>query len=168
MLKKILSVVVLLTVLGMAVVPATAGELKRYDWPCEFKFVDLCDIPVYMNVGLYVEILDQHMLKILLEQEDIDTYSGCVTIDIKSNFDLILGCYTELKEAGLEMGGKMSCEIKPDTFVPKTLCNTVAEREVCVKYDKVKITHHDYGKDVLVGNVIIQVKPGFEYTWVDP
>jgi spore coat polysaccharide biosynthesis protein SpsF (cytidylyltransferase family) len=165
MLKKSILGVVLLALVAM---PAYAGHMKRTDWPCEFKFVDLCDIPVYMNVGLYVEILDQHLLKIILEQEDIDTYSGCVTIYIKSNFDLILGCYTELKDAGQQMGGKMTCEINPDTFVPKTLCEGVAEREVCVNYDKVGITHHDYGKDILVGDVIIQVKPGFECLWEDP
>jgi hypothetical protein len=167
MLKKTLIGVVLLTMLGIAIVPATAGEIKSYDWPCEFKFVDLCDIPVYLDVGLYVEILDQHALKIKLEQEDIDTYSGCVTIKIKTNFDIILGCYVVGNDISKDMGGFFSCNID-DPFVCKTLCETVAEREVCVKYDKVNIVHHDFGKNIRVGTAIIQVKPGFECTWEDP
>jgi len=161
--KSILGVV-----LALVAMPAYAGHMKAYSWPCEFKFLDLCEIPVFMDVGLYVEILDQDELKIVLEQEDIDTYSGCVTIQIKSNFDLILGCYTKDNDASKAMGGSLSCEIKPDVFVPKTLCETVAEREVCVTYDEVAIVHHDFGKNIEVGSVVIQVKPGWECEWVDP
>jgi hypothetical protein len=168
MLKKTLIGLVLLTTLGIAIVPATAGHIKAYTWPCEFKFLDLAEIPVYLDVGLYVEILDQDQLRIKLEQEDIDTYSGCVTFQIKSNFGLILGCYTKDNDASKAMGGSLSCEIKPDVFVPKTLCETVAEREVCVTYDEVAIVHHDFGKNILVGSVVIQVKPGWECEWVDP
>jgi len=168
MLKKILSVTVMLTVLGIAIVPATAGEIKSYTWPCEFKSLDLCDIPVYMDVGLYVEILDQHGLKIELEQEDFDTYSGSCMIQIKSNFDIILGCYVVGNENADLMQGYFRCYIKSDEFVCATLCNTVEERIVEVVYDDVRIVHHLFGKNIRVGTAVITVKPGFEYTWEDP
>jgi hypothetical protein len=168
MLKKTLIGVVLLTMLGIMIVPVTAGELKRYDWPCEFAWVDInCEIPIYMNVGLYVEILDQDHLAIYLEQEDIDTYSGCCNIQIKCNFDLILGCYVLDNDTSKAMGGSFSCSIDVPE-VPATLCNCVEEREVCVTYDRVGLSHIDYGKNIEVGTVIIQVKPAFECSWEDP
>jgi hypothetical protein len=165
MLKKSILGVVLLALVAM---PAYAGHIKAYDWPCEFKFLDICEIPIFMNIGLYVEILDQDKLKIVLDQDDIDTYSGCVTIQIKSNFDLILGCYVKDNDASKAMGGSFSCEIKPDPVVPKTLCVGVEERDVCVTYDEVSIVHLEFGKNVQVGTAVVQVKPGFECTWVDP
>jgi hypothetical protein len=164
MLKKSILGVVLLALVAM---PAYAGHLKKYDWPCEFKFLDLCEIPIYMNVGLYVEILDQDDLKIVLEQDDIDTYSGCCTIQIKSNFDLILGCYVLDNDASKAMGGSFSCTIDPSE-IPATLCDCVAEAEVCVVYDEVAIVHVEFGKNIEVGTLVVQVKPGFECTWEDP
>jgi len=165
MLKKSILGVVLLALVAM---PAYAGHIKATGWPCEFKFLDICEIPITMNIGLYVEILDQDKLKIELDQDDIDTYSGCCTIQIKSNFDLILGCYVIDNDASKAMGGSFTCEIKPDPFVPKTLCVGVEEREVCVTYDEVSIVHLDFGKGILVGTAVVQVKPGFDCTWEDP
>jgi hypothetical protein len=169
MLKKIVSVIVPITVLGVAIVPAMAGEIKSYTWPCEFKPLVLCDdIPVYLDVGLYVEILDQHSLKIKLEQEDFDTYSGSCTIQVKSNFNIILGCHVVGNENADLMHGYFRCYIQPDEFVGATMCETVEERTVEVVYDNVDIVHHQFGKNIQVGTAIITVKPGFGCTWEDP
>jgi len=164
MLKKSILGVVLFALVAM---PAYAGHLKAYDWPCEFSWKDTsCEIPIYMNIGLYVEILDQDNLAIYLGQEDYDTYSGCVTIQIKCNFDLLLQCYVKDNDASKAMGGSFTCTIDVPE-VPATLCTCVEEREVCVTYDEVDLSHIAFGKNVQVGVAVIQVKP-VGILWVDP
>jgi hypothetical protein len=165
MLKKSILGVVLLALVAM---PAYAGHLKAYSWPCEWAWQDTsCEIPIFMNIGLFVEILDQDDLKIVLDQEDINLYTGCVTIQIKCNFDLILGCYVKDNAASQAMGGSFTCTIDVPE-VPKTLCACTEEREVCVEYKDLDIVHLDFGKNIQVGTAVIQVKPNIPCEWIDP
>jgi hypothetical protein len=155
MLKKSLIAV---AVVAMLAASAQAGHVKKYDWPGHWVWdcVDICDIPVYMKVGMYIEILDQDKLEIIMKQVEWKKYKGCVTIKIKCNIDITLSCkYTN---NGV-VPGEYSCTIS-DPCVLKTLSDTVAEREICVEGKKVEIVHSEPGGKVRVGTVTLCVKPG--------
>ncbi|MBN2592075.1 MAG: hypothetical protein JXA81_01105 [Sedimentisphaerales bacterium] len=117
----------------------------------------VCNIPVVMDVGMYVEILDVQDLSIKLQQVEFETYEGCTEIRIKSNFDLQLMC--KIKPTGM-VPGKYSCWID-NPKVPLDLSENVAVRNVCVKAEKVKILYTAPGSDVHVADVTITVMPGF-------
>ena len=86
-------------------------RLKSHGWPADidFKWFTLEDfkVPVYMDVGLFLEILNIKEVMdegILLEQVKIDKYVGCsLPFKIKCNFDLKLGGKIEVTEAGYAM-----------------------------------------------------------------
>ncbi len=115
-----------------------------------------CTIPVTMDIGMYVEILDVQNLSIKLQQVEFDTYEGCTEIRIKSNFDLELVC--KVKPTGM-VPGEYSCSID-NPKVPLDLSENVAVRKVCVRAEKVKILYAAPGLDVHVANVTITVIPG--------
>ncbi|UCG58452.1 MAG: hypothetical protein JSU70_02885 [Phycisphaerales bacterium] len=154
MLKKSLVAVALVAILGASV---QAGHVKMYKWPGHWIWdcVDLAEIPVYMKIGMYIEILDQDSLRIIMQQDAWRQYSGCVTIRIKCNFDAVLSCRFESNGA---IPGDYSCSINEEK-VPATLSDTVAEREVCVYGEKVAIVHAMPQKKLRVGTAIISVKP---------
>ncbi|MHC4325397.1 MAG: hypothetical protein ACYSUX_14125 [Planctomycetota bacterium] len=115
-----------------------------------------CSIPVTLDVGMYVEILDCKNLSLKLEQTEFDTFEGCTEIRVKSNFDLKLDC--KVKPTGM-VPGDYSCYIdKP--LIPLDLSENVAVRNVCVKAENVKVLYTPPGLDVHVANVTITVIPG--------
>jgi hypothetical protein len=114
-----------------------------------------CVIPVKMDIGMYVEILDMEKLSIKLKQLDFDTFEGCTNIRIKSNFDLELGC--KVKPTGM-VKGEYSCSFD-NPKVPLDLSENVVVREICVKAEKVKILFAAPGKDIHVADVTITILP---------
>jgi hypothetical protein len=114
-----------------------------------------CVIPVVMDIGMYVEILDVKSLSIKLKQVEFETYEGCTQIQIKSNFDLELDC--KVKPTGM-VPGKYSCSID-NPKVPLDLSENVAVRNICVKAEKVKILYVAPGLDVHVADVTVTVMP---------
>ncbi|MHC4206800.1 MAG: hypothetical protein ACYSTT_19265 [Planctomycetota bacterium] len=117
----------------------------------------ICNIPVTMDVGMYVEILDVQYLSIKLQQVKFDTYEGCTEIKIKSNFDLHLTC--KIKPTGM-VPGKYSCWID-NPKVPLDLSENVAVRNVCARAEEVKILYVAPGSDVHVADVTLTVIPDF-------
>lgn len=155
MLKKILVAVTLLSLLAA---PAYAGHIHIHPpgfWPPTYDWVDVCEIPVMMDVGMYIEVLCQDDLVIKLEQVAFRTYEGCTELQIKSNFDAELGC--AIQSTG-KVPGIYTCSID-NPKVPATLCSTVATRMVCVKAEDVSIVHITPGSDVHVADVTISVRP---------
>lgn len=134
-----------------------AGHVKMYDWPGHWVWdcVDLAEIPVYMKIGMYIEILDQDKLEIIMLQQAWREYKGCVTIKIKTNFKAELSCSFVSNGA---IPGEYSCKISGGCVEP-TLSDTVAEREVCVEGKKVHIVHAAPNNKLRVGTAKICVKP---------
>jgi hypothetical protein len=155
MLKKSLIAVTLVSLLAAS---AYAGHIHIPPpcfWPPVYECLEVCEIPVFMDVGMYIEILCQEDLVIKLVQVAFATYEGCVDIRIKSNFNAELGCKVE---ATGKVPGTYTCSID-DPKVPATLCSTIAVREVCVKAEDVSIVHITPGTDVHVADVTITAKP---------
>jgi hypothetical protein len=114
-----------------------------------------CVIPVVMDIGMYVEVLDIRNLSIKLKQVEFDTFEGCTEIQIRNNFDLELGC--KVKPTGI-VPGEYSCSID-NPKVPLDLSENVAIRKVCVKAEKVKILYTPPGLDVHVADVMVTIVP---------
>jgi hypothetical protein len=152
MLKKSLIGVTLLLVLSVSM---QATSKTRVFGSLLYLPEKRCSIPVVMDVGMYVEILDCQNLSIKLKQLEFDTYEGCTEIRIKSNFDLQLGC--KVKSTGM-VPGEYSCSID-NPKVPLDLSENVVVRNVCVKAENVKTLYAAPGLDVHVADVTITVMP---------
>jgi hypothetical protein len=85
--KKALFAVAAVALLAVA---AQAGEIKLHQWPCTLTPVEITTIPVVMDVGYWVKIVDQDKLKITLGQVSIHEYSGCTNMTVKTNVAITL------------------------------------------------------------------------------
>ncbi|UCG58105.1 MAG: hypothetical protein JSU70_01095 [Phycisphaerales bacterium] len=155
MLKKSL---VALAVVAIMATSLQAGHVKKYDWPGHWVWdcVEITRIPVYMKIGMYIEILDQDKLEIIMKQDAWREYSGCVTIKIKTNFKAELSCSFNNQGAP---PGEYSCKIEGGACVEPTLSDTVAERKVCVYGKKVHIVHAAPNNKLKIGEAVVCVKP---------
>jgi len=85
----------LIAIVAVALVAtmANAGTIKTHDWPCQFVPVEITSIPVLMDVGYYVRVVDQSK-KIKMNQKtgEPTNFKGCVDLEIKTNFNLTLSC----------------------------------------------------------------------------
>ena len=154
MLRKSLIAVTLLLLMPMSI---QAKSVRRYLGFPIYLPSDTCVIPVTMDIGMYVEILDVRSYSIKLQQVAFETYEGCTDIRVKSNFDLELGC--KIKPTGM-VPGDYSCWID-NPKVPLDLSENVSVRKVCVKANNVKVLYVVPGSDVHVANVTVTVIPDF-------
>ena len=108
MLKKCLLALVLtafLAVTAQAIIQDQTYDCGRwgykghpYPWPVEYKKVEICRIPLWMEIGFYIEVCGCDDAEILLEQVDCEEigrkktewpcYYGCAKIQIRSNFEV--------------------------------------------------------------------------------
>ena len=128
MLKKSLFVVAAVALLAAT---AQAGEVKTHSWPTSYVAVEVADIPVIMDIGYWVSILDQDDLEIELQQQDIHTYEGCCDITVECNFNLKLSC--SITSTGA-VGGDYGCYVNgAEIDAPggvATVCATLADAEL--------------------------------------
>ena len=69
------------------------------DWPWTYKAIDICKMPVYMDVGHFVQLKECNKRELKLVQVDCSSigkgggdfpcYSGCEEIEVKANFPAI-------------------------------------------------------------------------------
>jgi len=96
--------IIALAVVALMVTVVQAGDpsiKKDGDWPWTYKAIDLCTMPVYMNVGHYVQLLECHKREIKLVQVDcgdigkgggdFPCYTDCEEIKVRANFPAIFG-----------------------------------------------------------------------------
>jgi hypothetical protein len=68
-----------------------AGEIKVHNWPATFVPLEVTSYPVVMDVGFWMEIVNQFDV-IKLQQITIQKYEGCIDVKVKTNFNLLLSC----------------------------------------------------------------------------
>jgi len=152
MLKKSLFAVAMLAV----VVPAFAGQLKVHEpWPCAPIPQEVCKIDVVMDVGYYINIVDQKAITVKQDSTNSDpyhTYVGCKKTDVKANFSAQLLLSAASASAA---GGTWSATATPSVVTPP-LTNV----EICVKGTGVNIDKLTGGaKAVKVAEVTVKVLP---------
>jgi len=143
-------------------------EKLTIGWPFEYKKLNLCVIPVYMNVGYFVQVEKCHERKIKLIQVDCEDqrvgkgvndwpcYYDCENVKIRANFEAKLGLSKSRVGSGLD-GDRWSAWFDGGDIVDATGgWNTIT---VCVKAWRARLYNESPGTEVHVGNVTITVKP---------
>ena len=155
MLKKSL---IAIAVLAIAL-PAIAGDIKIHvPWPKVYVAQAITTIDVTLDVGFFIHIKDQKAIKVHQDtsaSNPFQTYSGCKTTDVISNFDAkIFGKVASASAAGgtwkAKFDGNDEMHVHPGTTAV----------EICVSGTKVKIDKLQGGsKDVKVAELTIWVLP---------
>ena len=143
------------------------SDYPRIAWPykIEYKPLPICNIPIYMKVGMFVQINKCKDLKIVLEQvscadigkgaETYPCYNGCATFDVRSNFPVKLGAELH-KTSDYIVDWEAYYSEFGDTVDGDGEWYT---RKLCVKAWNTKLYKLSPGDEVPVGNVDITVKP---------
>ena len=143
---------------------SNSSDNKKTDlWPWQYVALDLCEIPVYMEVGMYVQLKECNKREIKLKQVDCGDlghtnkkwpcYKDCDQVEIRANFDVKVGVSKDLDSilknnwAGFEGG---------DTI---TGSGSWQKLTVCVEAAEVEIWESAPGDKVDVGSITITVKP---------
>jgi len=156
MLKKSLFAVAVVALLATM---APAGSIKLADWPTTYVFQEICDIPVFMDIGFYVFIPDQDKLKIKMSQTsgqsgEKHSYSGSCNVNIQCNFNIKLD--TSRSKVG-SWEGDFGSSVSPNTLSAGGGTVTVTATA-----SNVKLTTGGFlggQKDVRVGTVTLKVAP---------
>jgi hypothetical protein len=133
-------------------------------WPYEYKALTVCTIPIQMKVGMFVQVKDCKKKKIVLQQVDCGDigkgagdypcYLGCVSFDVRANFEVKLG--TKLEKEG-DVIASWSAYYDGGDVVPGD--GDYHEVKACVKAWDTAIYKAAPGDSVDVGKLHITVKP---------
>jgi hypothetical protein len=169
MVKKSLIAIALMGFLATTVM---AGDLAQNPWKFDdewpstvvitYEAFEICQIPVYMDVGMYVEMKDCDKKEIVLVQvpcQDIGQssfpcYHDCVDVELRANFDVQLGL--ELYKIGSVIDQWKAYFSGADTITGDGNYHTVT---ICVDAWSANIYSVTPGDKVLVGEVAVTVKP---------
>ena len=140
------------------------NEKLEIGWPFEYKALTICTVPVYMNVGYFVQIDNCEDRKIELKQVDCGDigkgsgdwpcYFDCEDIKIRANFEVKMG--TDKHKVGPVIDGWDAYYDGGDVVPGDGSWHTV---KVCVKAWKAKLLESSPGEKVKVGDLDITVKP---------
>jgi hypothetical protein len=145
-------------------------ETVDFRWPytISYKALTVCSIPIKMKVGMYVQIKDCGLKKIVLGQVncsdigkgsgDYPCYLGCVEFEVRANFNVKMGqALTQSGDMITAGGGDWSCYYDGGDTVPND--GNWHNMKVCVKAWKTAIYKALPGDEVDVGSIAITVKP---------
>ena len=133
-------------------------------WPYEYKSLVVCNIPIKMHVGMYVQVQDCKKKKIILKQVncsdigkgdgDYPCYLGCVEFNVRANFDVKMGA--SLHKDGDTINEWSAYYDGGDVVAGDGDYHGV---KLCVKAWKTSIYKAAPGDEVHVGSVDVTVKP---------
>ncbi len=155
-------------------------------WPFEYKFLEICRIPVYMKIGMYIKVIDCDKYKVILEQVDCadlkkahpgddikaehyPCYEGCAKhkdgwqgVKVISNFPAELGAtFYKLVdgEGNAKDGGKVIDKANANVTPSDIPASTETKVDVCVWTWKTKLEMYGAGDEVKVGEVAVTARP---------
>lgn len=146
------------------------------DWPvtCIYTPIEICRIPIVLEVGMFIEIEDCAKKKIVLKQvscpagqnpnQTFPCYKGCVTIKVRANFEAQLGL--KLYKVGEVINGNSwkayftndGGANKPTTWIIAGDGNYQSV-DVCVEAWDANIYKGAPGTQVAVGEVAVTAMP---------
>jgi hypothetical protein len=168
--KMVKKCIIALAIAALMVTTVHAGDpaIKRDgDWPWEYKAIDLCKMPVYMDVGHYVQLKECHKRELKLVQVDCEAigkdggdfpcYSDCEDIEVRANFPAIFGATLS----------KIGPVLKDTSVYWKDGINQISgstgdweKLTICLDAWKAEIYRAaEPAENALVGEVTITVKP---------
>ena len=152
MLKRSVLLVVTVAILTAT---ANAGEIKIHTWPTQYIPQEVCTIRVLMDIGYWIEIVNQND-PLKLQQTAIDVYEGCLDLGVKCNFACRLSC-TIVPTGAVQ--GTYSCYLTGADIDPPAGIATL-----CARVDNAQLIGQPGGTDnVHVASVTISVVPRIAY-----
>jgi hypothetical protein len=174
--KMVKKSLIAIALMGFLATTVMAGDLAQNpwkfddEWPKEviiiYEELEICQIPIYMDVGMYVELKDCDKKEIVLVQVpcgdigkgggDFPCYHDCVDVELRANFDVQLGL--KLYKIGTVIDGdKWTAYFSgADTITGDGNYHTVT---ICVDAWSANIYSVSPGDKVLVGEVAVTVMP---------
>jgi hypothetical protein len=149
-----------------AAVKVDGKDTPTIRWPYKIVYDELvvCNIPIKMKVGMYVQVKECKNKKIILEQVncadigkgdgDYPCYLGCVDLQVRANFEVKLG--HALHKDG-DVIGDWAAYYDGGDVVPGD--GDYHDVKLCVKAWKTAIYKAAPGDEVAVGSVDVTVKP---------
>lgn len=134
-----------------------AAYVEVSDWPGQWVYdeANICEIPVYMVLPGFAQVLNANDLEIHLHDINIQTYEGCTDFEMISAIDILLGCTIQ---SNGKVGGDYSCWVD-DTLVNATGPTPVA-RKACVRLENVEFdVLPAYGDSIEVGTLTLTISP---------
>jgi hypothetical protein len=136
-------------------------------WPFEYKALDLCVIPVFLNVGYFVQVFECTKREIKLKQVDCGDigkgdadwpcYLDCDDVKIRANFEVKLGLKLAKNDVGDDVIKDWDKYFDGGNVFPGD--GDWHTATVCVKAWKAKLYNHTPGQKVKVGTLTVTVKP---------
>jgi len=150
-------------------------------WPYEicYKTLEICQLPIKMEIGMYAELVNCATSKIVLKQVpcsligkgagDFPCYQGCTDITLRSNFDMKLG--TMLYKQKVNNQFIISSTFGVDNWkayyttkyrTPGDVIPGLSgdqKTEICVDAWKANLYYAAAGLEVQIGEVAVTVKP---------
>jgi len=142
-------------------------------WPfVEYQAIDLCAIPIKMEVGIFVQVFECHKRKITLKQVDCGDigknpnadwpcYKGCDDVKIRANFDVKIGTRRVNDRTDILDNNKFSTYVEGGNTVDAGAGWTTIT--VCAKAWRAKLYNLTVvgtaGEKITVGSLIVTVKP---------
>jgi hypothetical protein len=164
--KMVKKSIIALAVVALMVTVAQADDpsIKRDgDWPWTYKAIDLCVMPVYMDVGHYVQMKECHKREVKVKQIDCPSgrefpcYSGCEEFEVRANFPAIFGGDLENLHAVIK---EKEVWWKDDDNQISGSTGDWEKLEVCVDFWETEIWKASQPDDELkVADLHITVKP---------
>jgi hypothetical protein len=142
---------------------------KTVRWPFDYKFLEICQIPLKMKLGMYIRVedCDKDSTEIVLKQKDCEdqnvgrekkewpSYRGCETIEILANFNAeIDGKVVSESEVIEEKNTELT--VDPDHIPGDGEYHDVT---ICVVAWKAKIEKGKAGDETKVGYVSVLARP---------
>jgi hypothetical protein len=101
MVKKCIFALAVAALLVTTVQAASPSIKRDFDWPFTYKAIDLCKLPVYMDIGHFVQLEKCNERKIEMKQVDCESigkgggdfpcYDGCTEFKVRANFPAVFG-----------------------------------------------------------------------------
>ena len=164
--KMVKKSIIALAVVALMVSVAQADDpsiKKDGDWPWTYKAIDLCTIPVYMDVGHYVQMKECHKRELIVKQitcpsgREFPCYSGCEEFEVRANFPAIFGGDLRNLDGMID---KKEVWWKNDDNQISGSTGGWEKLEVCVDFWKVQLWEAaGRDKKTKVADLVITVKP---------
>jgi hypothetical protein len=135
-------------------------KAESWNWPAEYKYLDVCVIPVKMDIGFWVRIKGCKDCEIRLKQNEIRKYSGELTLTVQCNVPIDLKARFD-KLSGLQA----SFNTDFAKVTPSHLDPTGGDIVVSVGIKDVDMgawAGDVVGTKIQVGNVTISVRPSVD------
>jgi hypothetical protein len=165
MVKRTLIAIAVVALIATSVQAAVPNGSVKEDgsWPTTYVAVDLCTMPVVMDVGMYVQVKDCGDRKIKLVQvdcpdgRDFPCYSDCEDVEVRANFAAVLG--TKLATLGDPNAPTFSWTSYFDGASTVPGDGEYHKITVCVDAWAMQIWKAGPGDEVKIGTLTLTVKP---------